>query len=451
MSQSSDLKVKVFFDILAQTSSILEKKKLLAEKKDDRDVRSFLDFLLNPYFPTGISEKRLNKPVTQKPTLKFASFYNLMTHLRITADGSDWMIANVQAFLNDVEDEGLQKFYVGIITKTLRLGCDAKTVNQAFGCEFIPLWEVQQAYRYEKVKLNEGEWFSLSEKLNGVRGTFLEGKLISRQGKEFSGLVRIINDIYLLMENISAYDQALFPGAASADDWVLDGELIRNNSDWVTDNENFRLTTGILNQEDGDKNSIQFVIFDILPKAEFLQGRSQQRYKERLKTLKLMAKHIKSLNERFLCLSLRVVDTYYSGTDQSVINRFLQTAIMNDKEGLMLNRDARYLRKRNNGILKIKQFYTVDLPIIDFEEGSGRLKDMLGAFVVRYKDNVLHVGTGMTDEQRLIFWNDRENLVGRVIEVKYKEESHDKETGKPSLQFPVFVQLRELGKEESYD
>ena len=89
MSQASDLKVKEFFDILAQMSSILEKKKLLAEKKDDRDVRSFLDFLLNPYFPTGISEKRLNKPVTQKPTLKFASFYNLMTHLRITADGSD--------------------------------------------------------------------------------------------------------------------------------------------------------------------------------------------------------------------------------------------------------------------------------------------------------------------------------------------------------------------------
>lgn len=433
MSQSSDLKVKKFFDILAQTSSILEKKKLLAEKKDDRDVRSFLDFLLNPYFPTGISEKRLNKPVTQKPTLKFASFYNLMTHLRITADGSDWMIANVQAFLNDVEDEGLQKFYVGIITKTLRLGCDAKTVNQAFGCEFIPLWEVQQAYRYEKVKLNEGEWFSLSEKLNGVRGTFLEGKLISRQGKELSGLDRIINDIYLLM--------------VDADDWVLDGELIRKNTDGVTDNENFRLTTGILNQEDGDKSSIQFVIFDILPKAEFLQGHSQQQYKERLKTLKFTANHIKSLNIQ----SLRVVDTYYSGTDQSVISTYLQTAIMNDKEGLMLNRDARYLRRRNNGILKIKQFYTVDLPIIDFEEGSGRLKDMLGAFVVRYKDNVLHVGTGMTDEQRLIFWNYRENLVGRVIEVKYKEESHDKETGKPSLQFPVFVQLRELGKEESYD
>ena len=71
--------------------------------------------------------------------------------------------------------------------------------------------------------------------------------------------------------------------------------------------------------------------------------------------------------------------------------------------------------------------------------------------MVRYKDNILHVGSGMTDEQRHTFWEERESLIDRVIEVKYKEESRDKETGKPSLQFPIFVQLRELGKQESYD
>jgi len=41
-------------------------------------------------------------------------------------------------------------------------------------------------------------------------------------------------------------------------------------------------------------------------------------------------------------------------------------------------------------------------------------------------------------------------MPGRVIEVKYKEESSDKKTGLLSLQFPIFVSLREEGKEESY-
>ena len=56
----------------------------------------------------------------------------------------------------------------------------------------------------------------------------------------------------------------------------------------------------------------------------------------------------------------------------------------------------------------------------------------------------------MTDEQRDKFWRLGDELHGRVIEVKYKEESRDKKTGLSSLQFPIFVSLREIGKEESY-
>ena len=101
--------------------------------------------------------------------------------------------------------------------------------------------------------MNENEWFSLSQKLNGVRGTFFDGKLISRQGKEFNGLDHILADISKLL-------------CLEQEDSVLDGELIRKNTDGLSDNENFRLTTGIINQEDADKTSIQMVIFDILPK-----------------------------------------------------------------------------------------------------------------------------------------------------------------------------------------
>lgn len=438
MDKHPDLEVKEFFDILSQTSSTLAKKKLLAERANDWNVKKFLDYLLNPFFVTGISEKKISKPSPKKPTIPFASFHELMSYIRENHTGSDEVLANVQAFLYIYdgppwEATPLYDFYVGIITKTIRIGCDVKTVNDALGYEFIPMWEVQQAYQINKVKLNDNEWFSLSQKLNGVRGTFFEGKLISRQGKELVGLDHILTDISILLSD--------------SEDWVLDGELIRKNTDGVPDNENFRLTAGIINQEDGDKSSIQFVIFDILPREEFLRGESQLRYKERMDLLINKDMMIGLLDLE----SLAIVDILYSGTDRSMIDVYLEKMVAEDKEGLMLNRDAKYYRKRHNGILKVKRFYTVDLRVIDVEEGSGRLSGTLGAFVVRYKDNILHVGSGMTDEQRHTFWKDRESLIDRVIEVKYKEESRDKETGKPSLQFPIFVQLRELGKQESYD
>jgi DNA ligase-1 len=432
LKQQLDLEVKKFFDLLANTPSIKVKKQLLAEKRDDGNVKKFLDYLLNPFFVTGISEKKIRKVVSVEKSVHFHSFHELMTYVRKNHTGSDDVLANTQAYLDDVNPE-LRMFYIGIIAKTIRIGCDAKTVNDAFGYEFIPQWEVQQAYQIGKLKMNENEWFSLSQKLNGVRGTYFEGKLISRQGKEFAGLEHILGDIQRLIPN--------------SDEWVVDGELIRKNVEHISDNENFRLTTGILSQEDGDKRQIQLVIFDILPKAEFLRGESQLRYRDRLEQLKDLEQRIQRRN----LSNLRIVDVLYTGNDMSMISKCLDRMIAEGKEGLMLNRNCKYFTRRHNGILKVKQFYTVDLEIVDLEEGTGRLSGTLGAFVVRYKNNYLRVGSGMTDDQRKKFWDDGLNLIGRVIEVKYKDESYDRRTGLRSLQFPIFVQLRELGKQESYD
>lgn len=432
MKQQLDLEVKNFFDLLASTSSIKVKKQLLAERRDDGNVKKFLDYLLNPFFVTGISEKKIRKVVSIERPVQFHSFDELMAYVRKNHTGSDDILASVQAYLDSVNPE-LRTFYIGIITKTIRVGCDAKTVNDALGYEFIPQWEVQQAYQIGKLKMNENEWFSLSQKLNGVRGTYFEGKLISRQGKEFTGLEHILEDIQQLIPN--------------SDEWVVDGELIRKNVEHISDNENFRLTTGILSQEDGDKRQIQLVIFDILPKAEFLRGESQLRYRDRLEQLKDLEQRIQRRN----LSNLRIVDVLYTGNDMSMISKCLDRMIAEGKEGLMLNRNCKYFTRRHNGILKVKQFYTVDLEIVDLEEGTGRLSGTLGAFVVRYKNNYLRVGSGMTDDQRKKFWDDGLNLIGRVIEVKYKDESYDRRTGLRSLQFPTFVQLRELGKQESYD
>ena len=427
----NDKTIKDIFTLLAQTSSNLMKKSILAENSGNERFRFLLNCLLNPFLITGISTKKISKEIEKPPTQQFDSFPALMGYLFSNNTGSDEVIANIKQFLTG-HDEVMRGFYSSIITKSARLGCDAKTVNKAFGEEFIPQWEVQQAYNIEKSPLKKNEWFSLTEKLNGVRGTFFEGKIISRQGKEFSGLEHITEDI-----------AKIFPEPES---YVLDGELIRVNNEGLSDNENFRLGTGILSQDDADKRSIRLVVFDILPKSEFVAGESALLYKDRLTELRKLGEKTSSLDLEHISL----VDNLYSGIDAAMIDHFLDKMVMEGKEGLMLNRDSKYYRKRHNGILKVKRFYTVDLKVIAVEEGSGRLAGKLGAFVVDYKGNTLNVGSGMSDEQRDEFWRNHDSLPGRVIEVKYKEESSDKKTGLLSLQFPIFVSMREEGKEESY-
>lgn len=140
--------------------------------------------------------------------------------------------------------------------------------------------------------------------------------------------------------------------------------------------------------------------------------------------------------------TLRVLPVLYQGDDQLVIDKLLGQMVAEDKEGLMLNTDVPYKRTRHKGILKIKRFYTMDLKIIGYEEGTGRLEGTLGALVLEYKGNTVKVGSGFTDEQRTEFWANRNDIIGSLCEVKYKEISSDKNTGLESLQFPVFVQMR---------
>ena len=430
-SITADKIVKDLFALLAQTSSTLAKRDILVENSVNEQFRLMLKYLLNPFLITGISAKKISRETEKPATRQFGSFPELMDYLFVNNTGSDEVISNIRQFLS-AQTPDMREFYVSIITKSARIGCDTKSINKAFGEEFIPQWEVQQSYNIEKSPLKENEWFSLTEKLNGVRGTFFEGKIISRQGKEFAGLEHITDDIRRLF--------------ADPDSLVLDGELIRRNNEGLPDNENFRIGTGILSQDDADKRSIRLIVFDILPKSEFVAGESKLTYKERLVSLKELGG--KAVELGLECIS--VVENLYTGDDASMIDCFLEKMVLEDKEGLMLNRDSKYYRKRHNGILKVKRFYTVDLRVTAVEEGSGRLAGKLGAFVVDYKGNTLNVGSGMSDEQRDEFWENRDNLPGRVVEVKYKEESSDKKTGLLSLQFPIFVSLREEGKEESY-
>lgn len=427
----SDIKVKEVFELLAQTSSSLAKRDIIMANSEDESFRKFVNYLLNPYLITGISEKKISKQTDKQPSHSFGSFFELMDYVLVNNTGSDEVIANISEFL-DAQQGDMRAFYASIITKSAKLGCDIKSINKAFGYEFLPQWEVQQSYNIEKSPLKDDEWFSLSEKLNGVRGTFFEGKIISRQGKEFAGLNHIVSDISRLFDD--------------ADGFVLDGELVRKNLEGLSDNENFRIGTGLLGQDDADKSSIEFVIFDMLPKEQFKHGQSDLKYRDRLAELNDLREKIHELN----LTSITTVNILYTGDDQSKIDYYLDLMVKEDKEGLMLNRDSEYKCKRHNGILKVKRFYTVDLKVVALEEGSGRLSGTLGAFVVDYKGNSLNVGSGMTDEQRALFWSKHDELVGRVIEVKYKEESSDKKTGQLSLQFPIFMALREEGKQESY-
>lgn len=414
---------------LQRESGALKKQQILREHKSDEEFKRLLYYALNPLLTYKISESTLRRSVVVRTdiTLTMCDIFEVCETLAARKALDDATVYQVCAFVQSVPDPAEAELYIKLLSKTLRLGVTAKTVNKVIP-GLIPEWEVQQAYPIDKYPLKPGTWFSLSEKLNGVRATYYKGQLYARSGIPYEGLEHITKEFS--WDNTNAL--------------VLDGELTLKDKGGLSDNEAFRVATGIINSDAVDKTVICYTVFDVLPTEEFEKGESEAGYRIRRPALEAVKATLPKDSY------VRILPVLYSGTDQSKIDTLLEQMVREDKEGLMVNLDVPYKCKRHNGILKVKRFYTMDLPIIACEEGSGRLAGTLGAFVLRYKGNEVRVGSGFTDEQRTEFWKKRSDLAGTICEVKYKEISYDKNTGAESLQFPVFISLRTDKDEASY-
>ena len=99
--------------------------------------------------------------------------------------------------------------------------------------------------------------------------------------------------------------------------------------------------------------------------------------------------------------------------------------------------DAPYNFGRDWSVMKFKSFFDVDVEIKDLLEGTGKHQGKLGSFVIDYKGKEVRVGSGLTDTLREELWLNREKHIGRLIEVRYQEETPD-----GSLRFPTFVCFR---------
>lgn len=421
---------------LINTSSRLEKEEILRANIDNEPFKEVLRYMLDNMRISGISEKKFDKETRY-------GFYeeesgdwliqDLLHHFDEHNTGTDEDIAYVQFFASRIANtcsnvyDDIYNFVRAVVTKKLRLGVDYTTANKIYGKDFIKKKEIMLGTSIEHCNIPEGEWFSISQKLNGTRCFYYNGQLYSRQGKVFSGLEHIVSDL-------AALSQAL---GKCVNDFVFDGELLLKDLS-AGDSASFQISTGIANSKQDDKSMLRLIIFDCITKEEFENQLETELYSVRSNLLNNINKIIVDTSLK----NIGVVPIFYQGTDQTNIWRLLDYAEAKDMEGLMINLNTSYEYKRTKNLIKVKRFHDCSLRCIGIDIAtSGKHAGKVGALICSYKNSTVKVGSGLSDEQREQFINHPEEIVGKIVEVKYKEQTKNK-SGSESLQFPVFIGMR---------
>ena len=415
-----------FVNEMTESASRLHKQEVLKKYKDDEVIKKYLKIAYDPYVVFGISTKKLSKSVRPTEWYQAPTVFELFDYLTIHNTGTDVDVAACREMLfvaNEV-DPMLESLLSELICKDLSIGCDAKTINSVMP-DLIPTFNVQLAEKFfDRPERVEGKEFALTTKIDGGRIIAIKENgqvsFFTRAGQKYEGLVDLENELKEMVD----------------DNFVLDGEITLLDPKGLSSKDQYKETMKIT-RKDGEKHGVKMLVFDYMPVANFKMQNCPVAYSAR-------RAHLHTMFNLCALKYFELLPLLYVGSDVSVIPKCLDEAIADGQEGIMINIcDAPYEFKRTWNLLKVKKMNTMDLQIIGFEEGTGRLAGTLGAILVRYKNgNTVKVGSGFTDWLRTEIWNNQNKYLGAICEIKYFEESSNSKTNELSLRFPIFVDMR---------
>lgn len=401
------------FEVIEQVAQAKgkAKEKLLAEYIDDPMMERVLKAAYDPFITYGI------KQVPESDIAGSEGFsdhtFELLDKLASRELTGNSAKVEIITELNLLSDQS-KTLLTRILKKDLRAGFTAGTCNRVQP-GFIFVFECMLAHKFEEKRIKQ--WPVAAEpKYDGVRSLAIwDGKQVtfySRTGKVFEGMRPIAMDMEakLLMERIEPM--------------VFDGELMDRSNQ-------FNKIVGDVHKKDFAAEDAIYYLFDAIPLANFQADDEPLPYRERRMRLAGLAEKADLVKLR----NVRVTPVRVMRNLEQV-EQWAQEIMAEGGEGLIIKPlDGKYEKKRSYSWLKIKGEHSIDAVITGTEEGTGKYAGKVGAVMINYNGVEVRVGSGLTDGIREL---QDEQLIGRMIEVKYHEVTPD-----GSLRHPRFVRFRD--------
>lgn len=399
---------------LRETSGTNDKIVLLRRNCNNELLRKVLRYTYDTDLKYGVQKKSI---VMRTGESKWSSLFEMLDELA-ESNINDNLKRNVGRFINNLETEDEKELVTKILLKNLDVGLNVKNINKGMK-GLIVSHDIMKGSSWDGALNGE---VAVSLKLDGIRCSWLikDGKAIAktRQNKIIQGM----NELTKAIEEVFG-EQDLF----------VDGELLATNEEGLSSEDLFKKTSAIVNSK-GLKKDLTFVAFDIVSLEDYNNKSNNTPFLERREQLEC---YVGLKNEL-----VKLAPMYFITDSIDRIYEKLDEVVKDNCEGLMLNKiNGFYEFKRTKQLLKVKKFNEGDVLVTDILEGEGRLEGTLGKIEVqfRYKGDVYtnNIGSGFSDEEREYYWEHKDELIGKVVTIKYFEITKN-EQGGFGFRFPTW-------------
>lgn len=399
---------------LRETSGTNDKIVLLRRNCNNELLRKVLRYTYDTDLKYGVQKKSI---VMRTGESKWSSLFEMLDELA-ESNINDSLKRNVGRFINNLETEDEKELVTKILLKNLDVGLNVKNINKGMK-GLIVSHDIMKGSSWDGTLNSE---VAVSLKLDGIRCSWLikDGKAIAktRQNKIIQGM----NELTKAIEEVFG-EQDLF----------VDGELLATNEEGLSSEDLFKKTSAIVNSK-GLKKDLTFVAFDIVSLEDYNNKSNSTPFLERREQLEC---YVGLKNEL-----VKLAPMYFITDSIDRIYEKLDEVVKDDCEGLMLNKiNGFYEFKRTKQLLKVKKFNEGDVLVTDILEGEGRLEGTLGKVEVqfKYKGDIYtnNIGSGFSDEEREYYWEHKDELIGKVVTIKYFEITKN-EQGGFGFRFPTW-------------
>ena len=399
---------------LRETSGTNDKIVLLRRNCNNELLRKVLRYTYDTDLKYGVQKKSI---VMRTGESKWSSLFEMLNELA-ESNINDSLKRNVGRFINNLETEDEKELVTKILLKNLDVGLNVKNINKGMK-GLIVTHDIMKGSSWDGTLNGE---VAVSLKLDGIRCSWLikDGKAIAktRQNKIIQGM----NELTKAIEEVFG-EQDLF----------VDGELLAINEEGLSSEDLFKKTSAIVNSK-GLKKDLTFVAFDIVSLEDYNNKSNSTPFLERREQLEC---YVGLKNEL-----VKLAPMYFITDSIDRIYEKLDEVVKDNCEGLMLNKiNGFYEFKRTKQLLKVKKFNEGDVLVTDILEGEGRLEGTLGKIEVqfKYKGDIYtnNIGSGFSDEEREYYWEHKDELIGKIVTIKYFEITKN-EQGGFGFRFPTW-------------